>query len=113
MMRGNVALNVSPQISEQNHHHLRLLLLRLLLNFPRIQYSFFVENLFVDHLLELSEDLAFSLLPLLVVEHEQSSLLVGGINLVLFPETDGLHSAMTRSRHDEAHVLVRHDLVGS
>ena len=54
----------------------------------------FVEFI-ADHLPELAEDFVLSLLPLLLVEHLQSALLVGRVDLVLLAHAHSLHTAMS------------------
>lgn len=47
-----------------------------------------------DHLFELREDLIFSLLPFISVEHGESSLLVRAVDLIFLSQSHSLHATV-------------------
>ena len=49
---------------------------------------------------ELCEDLVLSFRPLFVVELGESAFLVSAVYLVLLAKTDGLHTTMSATRHN-------------
>ena len=66
----------------------------------------FLLKFLVDHLLKLSEYLGLPLLSLLLAEHGERALLVRAVDLVLLPQTHGLHPAVTGSGHHPPVILV-------
>lgn len=68
-------------------------------------------ELAADNVSELRQDLVLPLLPLLLAEHGQCSLLVRRVDLVFLTQPDSLHTTVAASAHHIPNVLELGDLV--
>merc|ERR1719186_234645 len=67
----------------------------------------------LNHLPELPEDLVLPLDPFFLAEHGQGSLLIRAVDLVLFPQPDGLHPPVPGSTHHPPIIFIPNNLVTS